>query len=289
MNQTHQVTVFRKVSSFLETNEIYTLARLNKYFHLHFMNSETNYYISTRKLSEILFQDITEDNYKVLLKSIAGIEVSSLSETIEYLRFACNLLKNPYGGQGFTDWEVSNGGNGWSIEDWGTFDSKPVCFVSSYAWGTLKQIIELPRLGEVNRKLFVGCPVKRRFDCGGTAKLTVKLDSDRGEEITKEVEAECREQESEDPGQRFPWDLMSISVDVDDSMRRASISFAGKDSNFWAGHYGPRFGYCFARILVRNEDLRGNAMILEQRFLKNGVGTKATDKKKGKGSGCESM
>ena len=253
MDQSHLVTVFRKVSAFLVPSEMYILSRLNKYFHHHFINSEVQYHIGLKKLSQILLQDLTEENYQSVLRDITRINVSSLSEAIETCRYASNLLKNPSGAHGFNDWTVSNGGDGWAVESGGTFRNLPACFASSYAWGTLKQTIELPQLEGMKRKLLVGCPIKRRSDCGGTAKVAVKMLREDGCKISKKVEVECREQESEDPEQRFPWDLMSVFLEVDDSVRTAEIIFAGKDANFWAGHYGARLGYCFARILVYKE------------------------------------
>ena len=251
------MTVFRKVSVFLSPHEIYLLSILNRHFHAHFINSETQYYINLRKFSEILFQDLTEENFQRVVQTITGIHVSSISGCLDSCRPSSNLIQNPFGMNNFAHWEVSNGGDGWAVEHSWTFQNRPTCFVSSYRWGTLTQVIALPRLGAVKRKLFAGCPIRRRFDCGGSAKLIVKLVRDGGEETINEVEVECRELEGEDPEQRFPWDLMSICVDVDDQVGSARISFAGKDSRFWAGHYGPRFGYCFARILVVNEESEG--------------------------------
>ena len=77
--------------------------------------------------------------------------------------------------------------------------------------------------------------------------------SDGGDEITNYVELICSEHKSEVPELRFPWELMSISIDVDDHSKFAHIIFDGKDFDFWIGAKGPRFGYCFARILINNE------------------------------------
>lgn len=42
---------------------------------------------------------------------------------------------------------------------------------------------------------------------------------------------------------------MAICMDIDENSRKATIKFYGKDNQFWSGNYGPRIGYCFARIL----------------------------------------
>ena len=156
MDKVQLVTVFRKITPFLDLYEIYILSQLNKYFHAYFINSEIKYHINLKKLSQIVVQDLTEGNFKTILNAKTGINVSSLSEAIDSCRFASNILKNSCGSNGLDNWIVPDGGGGWTVENSWTFQNNLTCFVASNGYGDLKQTILLPQLGAIKRKLFVG-------------------------------------------------------------------------------------------------------------------------------------
>ena len=175
-----------------------------------------------------------------------GVQINSVTEILNISKYAKNLIKNPSGSKGFEGWSRKNGGNGWVVENFCTYNNQKTVFACSYQWGKLFTVIDLPKLGK-KRVLIVGSPVSRRSDCGGTAKLRVYVINNAGEKKVKEnlIVPQL------DPIDKTPiWELLSISCEINDDDIQAKIIFSGKDENWWAGHYGPRFGYCFARIMT---------------------------------------
>ena len=94
------------------------------------------------------------------------------------------------------------------------------------------------------RKFFVGSPVARRRDCGSAARLEVQI-----EDSNKQIKKHNIEVTPNFHGGN-KYELMSICIDLEEDDFLATVSFSGKEYNWWTGHYGARFGYCFAKILI---------------------------------------
>lgn len=111
MDQDHKIIVFRKISPYLDLGEISIITQLNKYFYMHFMNSEVKFNAGFVLLSKFFLGMLTQENYAAFLSSQTGISISKVSDAFDICRNASNLLKNPYGELGFTSWEVEDGGS----------------------------------------------------------------------------------------------------------------------------------------------------------------------------------
>ena len=54
--------------------------------------------------------------------------------------------------------------------------------------------------------------------------------------------------DEKDPSmEEFPWQLLSVSIELIPGDTSAIVIFGGMDENYWKDNYGPRFGYCYLR------------------------------------------
>jgi hypothetical protein len=242
------VTVLQKCVEFLTLKEIFQLIRLNRYFYKNFKNNQVNYCIGLNTLSTLTQIKINSDNFKQVFYDYTGIQINSALDIPHICRFAKNLIPNPCGANNFRGWIRLDGGDGWAIQDYSTFQGNSHCFVSSYQWGSLLMYINLPRR-EIRRKLIIGSPVCRTKDCVGKVKLRVLVTNQDGNKKLLQKIAAPKSGNSPSPFPD-PWELLSLSLDLDDNDIKAKVKFSGKDDKYWAGNFGPRFGYCYARILA---------------------------------------
>lgn len=189
MDQNSKITVFRRVSQYLTINEIMIIQKLNKYFQDHFMNTEMKYVASLALLPKILLLDIAQENYLSEFYSQTGISISQISDAYDVCKNASNLIKNPNGEFNFDSWQVEHGGNGWRVD--GRFPFKNECrfFEGSYEMGRLTQTVDIPN-GTQNRKLYVGTPISRRFDCGNISKLKVTIYQNDNRKKSRDIQVE---------------------------------------------------------------------------------------------------
>lgn len=241
------LVAFQKCAEFLTLKEIFNILCLNKYFYNHFKNNQVTFCIGINQLSAFIKEKVNPDNFKQVFYENTGLQITSALEIPNICRFSKNLISNPCGKYNFDGWKRKDGGNGWAIENFLTFQDNLTCFVSSFEWGFLSTSIDLPELG-IKRKIIIGSPVCRRLDCGGQAKLELSITNKHGGK--KYAERVIVPKLKETKAFRGNWELLSLSMDIDDYDIKADIKFLAKDENFWAGHYGPRFGYCYARILA---------------------------------------
>jgi hypothetical protein len=243
--QAHLLLILKRTSQFLSSPDLTNILSLNHFFHSHLQNMEV--------MSGFIFSFLTfrtniptnSENFSEVFQKFSGISTTSLTEIFEILKKSKNLIKNPYGKEGLQHWIVDNGGHGWAVEDFTVYRNLNRVFVSSFNWGSLTQRIDLNGLVRSDMKctLIVGSPVCRRFDCESMAKLKIKiLAGNNTREQTQSIELD-------EYFESNPWFLIINQIELNADDEVAVLEFSGKDKKFWAGHYGARFGYCFAYII----------------------------------------
>ncbi|XP_024126585.1 F-box only protein 2 [Oryzias melastigma] len=162
-----------------------------------------------------------------------------------------NLLKNPCGEDGLKFWEVTNGGNGWRVEDMPGDAGHDFCnkevkkyFATSFEWCSKEQLIDLSAEDYSSEQLDAQPEVTvedwccSRTDCGCEYQLTVTL----LDKYLKVIED-------------FRQDQVFLYPDEDDcSWKQIKHTFSGygpglrfiffehrgKDNMYWKGWYGVR-------------------------------------------------
>ncbi|XP_056305076.1 F-box only protein 44-like [Danio aesculapii] len=159
-----------------------------------------------------------------------------------------NLIKNPKADDKFTGWTVvHNGGDSWASEENRTpFPDVTVtkCFVTSYGLCLKKQLIDLQKEGytaafmdQVQPHIKISDWYGPRFDCGCKYQICVELLDQKKEPIdTFQPEKVVFEQWNDEP-----WCQMThVFKDYGPGVRFISFTHGGRDTLFWAGHYGIR-------------------------------------------------
>lgn len=244
MKAQQTVHVFQLVSEYLTLHDALQLLSLNKYFYTHLPNSLYKRLIVQNALAIIFYNEAVQIESTDQILDMLGCKDLSYDSLYDSIKSAENLVKNPYGQEGFSHWTKYNGGDGWAIENWGTYNNRPSVFVSSYNWGKLTQNIRLPDIS--NRFLIGKTIIARRFDCGGEAQLIVKFDN--GTSFSTEVER-CT-YDNRDSGRtiNYGWKAIIVKCQVPNEVRNLELTLRGKDTQFWSGHYGARFGMTSLRI-----------------------------------------
>lgn len=162
--------------------------------------------------------------------------------------FNRNLIKNPCGEDGFNNWIKLDGGHGWAIENHHSeLPEAPSekCFVSSFGWCVKKQTVNLLKEGLSREFLDSQQPdicicdwYSCRHDCGCVYSITVcLLAEDKKTVIAKfEKEPDPIPQWSEPAYNK----VFCVFRDYGPGVRYVSYLHKGKDTQFWAGHYGAR-------------------------------------------------
>lgn len=257
MNEAHKLFILKRVSEFLNVKEIINLLCLSKSCYEHFKYSEISLYILIDFLSTLLQRKVTLETYIADFEKYSGIKLTSIVE-IPRICYSPNLIKNPNGNLGFEHWKKRDGGDGWCIENTLTFNNAKTIFVGSYENSYLSVTIDLSpyttgaKLYGKRAYLVVGSPVNRRWDCGNTVSLKVdiktKVDDHLEERISKNKTTVPKYFEELEREISCPWELLRINMELNRDDAAAEICFYGKDEKWWAGNYGPRLGYCFARV-----------------------------------------
>jgi hypothetical protein len=161
-----------------------------------------------------------------------------------------NLLKNGDARQGLTNWHImANGGDGWLVEE-GPAASCPgqtaaTCFVSSYAWNTKAQTIDLVAEG-YSAEALDRAPVIQvaewyagRSDCESFYRLIVEL-RDTNQRAVARFDSGILEAPLA-PDFVYPWKPISYAFrDYGPGVRYVYFEHSGKDKKFWCGNYGSK-------------------------------------------------
>ncbi|XP_071945938.1 F-box only protein 6-like [Antedon mediterranea] len=190
--------------------------------------------------------------------------------TLYYLKpYSRNLIHNPSGADGLKHkWKInSNGGNGVRVEKTSVgAKDKPdellkvvndctANFATSYGWGEMEQIIDLEEEGcspklidELQPEIYVSEWYTERFDCGCYYELKVQLLGEFEKEPIKEYlfKSDLIPQWSDNEWKQANYTFKNYGNGV----RFIRFVHRGKDSQFWAGHYGSKMAAAEVRILV---------------------------------------
>ncbi|XP_053328340.1 F-box only protein 27 isoform X1 [Spea bombifrons] len=162
--------------------------------------------------------------------------------------FTRNLLRNPFGAEGLRHWEVTHGGDGWTVED----NRSPLdgaesqkCFVTSYFWCVKTQLVDLLESGLWGHYLDVHQPpicisdwYGSRADCGCVYQMKVELLAADRQTAIKVFES--------NPEPIPQWNDQSyaqvsyVFQNYGPGVRFVRFSHRGKDTQFWKGWYGAR-------------------------------------------------
>uniref|UniRef100_A0A3Q2CDW5 F-box only protein 44-like n=1 Tax=Cyprinodon variegatus TaxID=28743 RepID=A0A3Q2CDW5_CYPVA len=159
-----------------------------------------------------------------------------------------NLIKNPRGEDGFQRWNiVQNGGDKWSLENPRLPHPNPAVkktFVTSYYMCMKEQLIDLEKEGyspsfmdEIQPHIRISDWYAPRWDCGSIYEISVQL-LDKNKRIVKTFSPE---QVSFPQWNDQQWNQMvHVFKDYGPGVRYVNFCHGGRDTQFWAGHYGIR-------------------------------------------------
>lgn len=166
------------------------------------------------------------------------------------LRFSSTL--NDLEEQGMV---FGHGGDGIIIENPPVFCQSSevrICFATSFDWchryceiDLVKSGVEAWVMDEIRPKITVRERCACRGDCGATYKLHVQL-LKREEHFNADVSLPRFRNVSRSwdqwEGGKFWETVEEVFTDYPVGMRKLAIMSLGKDNQFWAGHYGSKFG-----------------------------------------------
>ncbi|KAH0631614.1 hypothetical protein JD844_006035 [Phrynosoma platyrhinos] len=162
--------------------------------------------------------------------------------------FGRNLIKNPCGKEKFQHWEVQHGGDKWKVE----VNRDPVegaeaqtCFVSSFKWCVKSQVVDLLKEGfweelldTYQPDIFISDWWGAREDCGCDYKILVSL---RAADRTSVIASFVAKPDSIPQWNDSKYQQTShVFRNYGPGVRYVYFTHAGKDTQFWAGHYGAR-------------------------------------------------
>lgn len=242
------ILVFKRLADYLTCAEIHNLKTLNSFFHSHMSTPEFVHPLVYRILSILSATKVTEENCTDVYTKLTG-QAANLHKVTQNILNYKNLIKNPVGKYQFNHWTVSHGGDGWAVENFLTYPPFKSVYAASYGWGALRATIDLTTLNlnpEINYYFVVGSPVARRWDCESEAKLSIHVLSTNVMIEKKEV---YYKPEEGGTSSECIWHWIGLSTKINPEATTIVANFKGKDTRFWAGNYGPRFGYCYAFIV----------------------------------------
>ncbi|KAK2914272.1 hypothetical protein Q8A67_002671 [Cirrhinus molitorella] len=178
-------------------------------------------------------------------------------------KYRQNLLKNPSADDGLRGWKVKcSGGDCWVIEK----NRKPIpdtvtrCFVTSYRLCLKQQLIDLNKEGysdafmdQVQPHIKISDWYTTRWDCGCEYQICVELLDEKKNPIRtfqpEKVIFSFRNNE--------PWCQMThVFKNYGPGVRFVRFTHGGKDTQFWAGHYGIRVTNSSVEICPPDESFR---------------------------------
>lgn len=202
-----------------------------------------------------------------LLKNFVGGELSLDPWKISYYSWDHfskwseereDLYTGPHG------WNHSyrGGGDRWSIEEMITSESPALLkenegscknYVTSYEWCCREQVVDLVKCGFVPQILDELQPTIEvsewfcaRYDCGSIFGIQVNLLSADYESLQK---FEFSETIAQPPSWQLCWKRLEHKFEnYGPGVRYVRFADAGKDTRWWAGHYGSKMAAAWVRV-----------------------------------------
>ncbi|KAB5546387.1 hypothetical protein PHYPO_G00071460 [Pangasianodon hypophthalmus] len=173
-----------------------------------------------------------------------------------------NLLKNPNANESFTGWKIlENGGDRWIVDN--VFAAHPddtvtKCFVTSYGRCIKSQLINLEKEGyspvfmdQIQPNIVISDWYAPRWDCGSVYEIRVELLNHRKKTIQFFQPEPVTFLQWND--QQWNW-MTHTFKDYGPGVRFILFKHGGKDTQYWAGHYGIRVTNSSVEILPSAEE-----------------------------------
>ncbi|XP_043929453.1 uncharacterized protein LOC122803834, partial [Protopterus annectens] len=173
---------------------------------------------------------------------------------------------------GFTHWTKTDAGDGWNIENHHcvlTEAPSEKCFTSSYGWCSKIQIVDLLEEGLWEELLDIHQPdiciadwYSCRHDCGCVYEIKVNLlAADK-----KTAIATFRKKPPPIPQWTVPQYIKVSCVfrNYGPGVRFVKFFHRGKDTQWWAGHYGSRITNSTVIVSLQRTDLLPDIEIIEK-------------------------
>lgn len=174
--------------------------------------------------------------------------------------FCNNLVKNPHAADGLDSWDiVANGGDEFHIES-SPAGADPIedyakvtvpCWVTSFQLCEKEQRIDLIAAGchtfildTVQPDITISEWYSCRFDCGGKYSIWITLhtadDTVLDQFFFKDI-----------PEERSVWHQVTHTFcGFGSGLRYIKYRHGGVDTQFWAGHYGPKFTLSTVKLVL---------------------------------------
>ncbi|CAH0552975.1 unnamed protein product [Brassicogethes aeneus] len=184
-----------------------------------------------------------------------------------------NLLKNGNGAKEFKHWKIKhNGGDKIDIEK-PPIGSKPLpdepefvkdksCFVTSYQKGSKYQEIDITNkrllrfiINKFKFPVYVSEWTAGRFDCSSVYYLATRLESGEDESGLVGHESGTKEVRLIDID-RVEWRKVElIFTKYPDNLVKIIFQHAGRDGQFWSGHYGAKMSGGVVKFLLHPKEI----------------------------------
>nr|XP_018899609.1 PREDICTED: F-box only protein 6-like [Bemisia tabaci] len=164
--------------------------------------------------------------------------------------FGKNLIRNPSGKEKLKHWKITqNNGDKWAVESQ-PHGANPIpgenrdlpCFVTSYHECLKEQLIKLADYGftssimdEIQPIICIQELYSSRFDCGAMYHIHVLLLDEKKEKVIAKFDKDDVEYD------RMEWHQVSHEFkNYGPGVRYVKYCHGGRDTQFWAGHYGAK-------------------------------------------------
>ncbi|XP_067226613.1 uncharacterized protein [Chanodichthys erythropterus] len=211
--------------------------------------------------------------YEIRLTN-SSVEICPAAERLRCTK--SNLLKNPSAQDGLRGWKIVRSEGEWVTAE----NCKPLpdtvtkCFVTSYGLCLKRQLIDLEKEGysdafmdQVQPHINISDWYAPRFDCGSEYQICVELLDERKNPIMtfqpEKVIFSFRNSE--------PWCQMThVFKHYGPGVRFIRFTHGGKDTQFWAGHYGIRVTNSSVEIYSAEGSSLTNRNLLKNPSAQNG-------------------
>ncbi|EAS00025.2 F-box associated region protein (macronuclear) [Tetrahymena thermophila SB210] len=246
---------FRKLVDFLTTSEVTKLFRLNKDF-ARFRHDD---YVLTKIGCRCIYSGVPKSikYIKKMIKYCPQDEVANVYEKImNYFNLIQNFVSNPDGRSEYEGFQkVQNGGDGITIQK----SEKDCNFITSYGWCTLKWSKSLKEIfsdkSKYNLELLIGKIQSGNYAIvagaqicetgfGGEASLKIEILGE-DENVLFQFKRDIKDLTRE---YKF-YNLKYIHSWPDKVPHKINFYISGKDTCFWAGHYGAKFKSITVKII----------------------------------------
>ncbi|XP_056304750.1 uncharacterized protein LOC130216879 [Danio aesculapii] len=200
----------------------------------------------------------------------SSVEICPAAERLRCTKF--NLLINPSAEDGLQGWKMVHSGSGCWVT---AKNSKPLtdtvtrCFVTSFGLCLKRQLIDLQKEGysdtymdQVQPQIKISDWYAPRNDCGCEYQICVELlDQEK-----KPISTFHPEKVLFYIWNSYPWCQMThVFKNYGAGVRFISFTHGGKDTHYWAGHYGIRVTNSSVEICPDDESSR----FINRNLIKN--------------------